>query len=163
MRMRKNLLLRTAAGLLALAAVTASLLTASTTAKYAAAASGEASARVAKWDAFDRLGNYPHEYNAAHGMLEYVDDATDDPVVLLFDAAEDYRETTITLLNRSEVAARYFLEVSWDEGNPVVEIAGYDPAAGVVLPPDGSAALGVKVYRGDFKGLRIDAHAEQMD
>jgi len=175
--MKPNRLLKAAAWLWALTVISAGLLPGGTQAKYAAGAQGIGTAQVAKWGPFER---YKEKYPEAE------DDGTGAPVLVAFaaDADDEDRTATLSLVNRSEVTARYVLVADVDEvagetdkEDPVVvnflaaihaslnDNADYDD--GIVLGYTGqandSATLDVVIPNTTFKGLTITAYAVQVD
>ena len=188
--MKHNRILIAAAWLWVFAVLTAAPLVSSMTqAKYVAGAEAAASARVASWDAFERID--PED-----------DDKTGEPVLLLYRQGDAGQTATLTLVNKSEVTARYVLVPNVDDWDTVaypdkedfLEALGiristtcdtltddpcdeccadryagqtYSAGDGIVLGyADGAptvAHLDVTIPAVAFKGLRIEAYATQVD
>ena len=167
--MKHNRFLRTAGWLWALAVLSSAMLAPGITqAKYAASATGSASARVAKWNAFRQITE-----------TQLSDDEIDGyaPVLLLFPDANPVT-TTLTIVNNSEVTARYLLvpsvlgfvgtEAAKDEfldaiNDSLADNEDYAEGYGIVVPYDGQATLTAGIPPATFARLSIEAIAVQVD
>jgi len=176
--MKPNRILKAAVWLWVAAVATASVLGPSLTqAKYVASATVEASARVAKWDPFDRITPEQLEEDTASGFSPVqVLLGPGSPSVLL---DEDGDIPTLTIRNDSEVTAKYVLDVDVDYVKPSVEFpdeeafldaildslnvlnSEYDD--GIVVPYLDSAVLEIAIPAVTFRGLHITAYAAQVD
>jgi len=167
--MKPNRFLKAAAVLWALAVLAAAVWPGAALARYTALATGAARATVAKWN--------------VRGV--YTGETEGDNLALVFKEDENgviARVFTVTLYNSSDVTARCKLVPGVDSGG--IDLAndiaiavsaadeadypeGYDMAAGIVLPAaagaPASVELEVTVSSADFKGLRFDAQAVQVN
>ena len=170
-------MLKAALALWALTVVTTATLPGTTNAKYTASATAEAVARVARWEPFDTIGL------PVIGSDGEEDDGA--PIELYFKRAETSRTTSLTLINRSEVAARYVFEADVASVKPVgtqdaqqakqafldavmasiEDNANYDGGIGLGYAgqPNATAQLTVTIPNATFQGLEIIARAAQID
>lgn len=156
--------------------MTASLLSGLITqSKYAAEATGQAEARIAKWDVADRWDE--SVLATAKDADEVILNDTDQPVALVFGSSPV--TTTIALKNDSEVSARYKLEPYVDQGSamPQLKIKGITGAEAyaaegtgndwsdvwVVVPYNSVALVALDIYPAAFTGLGMDVVVEQID
>jgi hypothetical protein len=200
MQMKKTgIYLKAAFWLWVVTVITAAMLPSTTQAKYAASATAEAGARVAKWDVADR---FTEEVLEAKGIelggpgvvtnLNDVDPADELPnraATLLVTVGTAY-PTTITLHNRSEVAAKYTLipeveggslpgiavtDVTDDQSRTYASGTDYDTGSividgepvdtiWVVVPCETKAEVALTLTpTGSFTGLTIDSITTQVD
>jgi len=162
--MKRNKFLKAAVALWVVAAVGLAMWQGNVLAKYTDMAVGWGRAQVAKWALGEKRGP-----------------ANDDgePVLIVFEPGTTaaQRTTTVSLVNNSEVTARYVMEASVYSVDAYVgeapflaaikasieANANYDPVSGVELSPGSQATLDIIIPPVNFRGLEIAAVAVQVD
>jgi len=143
-----------------------------TSAKYLAAATAGAEARVAIWDVDVDEGDLPPPAKTVDLDPPYTTGADDEghPLVLFFKGVEGGPEAPtfvsksarfpITLINNSQVAARFKPEWKTDSGTADVEFSpgGVD---GVVVAPNDTQDVDVLINSSTFTGLKLSVLIEQ--
>ena len=172
--MKPNRILRAAGVLCVLVAATAAFVPGATMARYTAGAEVTASARVAMWWPFSTFGE--HEiFDEPNPPFDPADDNDDGPITVLLSPGQNELKTIVTLVNRSEVTARYILVPDVDEFDTEAFVDkeafleaitigdGDDYDGGIVVPIGQEVPLDIEIPAVRFKGLKIDVIAEQAD
>ena len=134
-------------------------------AKYVAQATGGSTVQVAKWDAFDRIDPTDEDNDGSS-------------VVLVFEPEAVSGESELTLVNESEVPARYVLELKVGNVDTMDETLflsaiessitpigpySYSSSAGIEVPCGETRKLKITIPAVTFQRLQIDACAVQVD